>query len=139
MTLDEIKELTGYALAQMAGVSSPDSQESPGAVFLTDVRDWYIEHRDDIRADEDKINQVGQMDTSAGAVDHRTYQAWCAFTDLAIWQNNDLDQFENSWKWEDISDAIYFGLGETAESLARLIYEDDTEIQADEDEDEDNE
>jgi hypothetical protein len=41
--VQEVKQLGAYQLAQLAGVSDPDSQESKGALFLKSIRDMLVE------------------------------------------------------------------------------------------------
>lgn len=125
MTPDEIKDLNGSELASMAGLSaSPDSPTSPGSVFLADVRDWYLEHRNDDDV-EDNLTVVGDYETGAGVLDHRTRQVWLTFTDLALWQEDDLDEFGRSYKFEDITKAAQDACAEVGYRLARALYEAD--------------
>ena len=81
-----------YVLARLAGVADPDFKGSPGALFLCDVFDSWVEaiaynapyglHEFFEGLDRDAITR----DVSTGRSESiYTVEAWRVFTDLALW------------------------------------------------------
>ena len=78
--------MNAYELANLADVSSPDSLESPGALFLLSLGVSVSEY-----ADED-----GDLDDIAGDIADQcvpiyTHERWQTFVDLAAYQEDVTD------------------------------------------------
>ncbi len=95
------REWTAYNLSHEAGVQSPDNRESPGALWLLAVRDaavsYYDEDPDERREADDDWTTLGlewwHEDTHRLAdesLPDATYARWQIFTDLCLWQDDDL-------------------------------------------------
>ena len=89
-------EWNAYHLSHEAGVQSPDNRESPGALWLLAVRDavvdWYgeAEHdHPDVGDGEDWWHDHTHH-LADGAIPDATYARWQIFTDLCLWQDDDL-------------------------------------------------
>ena len=87
MNTDRIRHLTPYALANRADCLCPDGEDTPGARFLTAVRDDLIERLgyetpDEIR-DGDTLHEIAD-----GAPDCYTQVRWNEFVDLGAWEED---------------------------------------------------
>jgi hypothetical protein len=94
MSIESVKALEFWHLSHLVDVTSPDGQESPGAVFLRGIRDSVIEQVEYlVEAGEDVESAVeslryngGDSEIADGAVPIYTYLKWQTFTDLAAWE-----------------------------------------------------
>lgn len=86
--------LNAYQLANLAGVLTPDSLDSPGAVFLCTIQEDVSEAlRFGIEDDEnDAAHEIAD-----GCVPVYTFKMWQTFTDLAAWQE-DISDFGSNDK-----------------------------------------
>jgi hypothetical protein len=80
-----------YELANLADVPSPDSLESPGALFLLRIQETVNDYRN-YESVDDMADMVSEI--ADGAVPIYTYEKWQTFTDLAAWtQAEDVMEF----------------------------------------------
>src|SRR5262245_1287171 len=108
MDIEEIRGLTAFRLADVAECLCPDSPDSPGALFLTSVRDAWIEAIEDGPVHDDQIHEIAD-----NAPDVYTYQRWCEFVDLGAWQEE-----AEACEWpKDLTDAAGVALYQIAERL----------------------
>jgi hypothetical protein len=93
-TTDTLTNLNAYHMTNLADCASPDSLESPGAIFLTSVRDAVAEAIDWRRENNEPTDldgfqyDGGDHEIADGAVPVYTYDVWRTFTDLAAWQED---------------------------------------------------
>ena len=93
-----VSEWTAYHLSDVAGVQGPDNRQSPGALFLLTVRDSTVdfyteatdEHRGTVEAGDDEWWHEHTHHLADEAVPLPTHQRWQVFTDLCLWQDDDL-------------------------------------------------
>ena len=97
MTLDEIRALSAYALADMAGAATPDSTDSQGAKFVIDVRDAFAEAVAYGRIGPDATEHTGDVaaEIADSAPSVYTYTRWQQFVDIGAWQEQ--PEFVDSW------------------------------------------
>lgn len=113
-TIDEIRDTTPNQLARMADCDAPDSQLSPGAIFLSNVRDAFLERYDDGSYDDDTACEIADDAPSI-----YTYTLWKQFTDLAAWQEDISDLSDPSGDMNrNASIALYM----IAERLVRALH-----------------
>jgi hypothetical protein len=97
-----IEEMNAYHLAEAVGCATPDTPESPGAVFLTSVRDRVLEAIGDV--DDDDLVKLGDAledtrhEIADNAPDVYTATRWAEFTDLGAYR-------------EDLSDIGFSAVG----------------------------
>lgn len=88
MTRTEVSDWTVYRLANEAGCTDPDSEDSPGAQFLGGIRDSVLEAIEYGGDPEEIPHEVADA-----AVPVYTYQRWRTFVDLGAWEEDeDLDE-----------------------------------------------
>ena len=121
-------EHNAYVLARMADCASPDTLESPGAVFLLRVADDVAEALDD----EDTDRDDAPHEIADAAVPIYTYDVWRTFVDLAAYQE---DPTELGADGSDMEQAAKVCLYMIADRLARALFEEHDEQEPD-DEDE---
>lgn len=80
----DISKLTVYSLAGYAGVSDPDSHDSPGALFLLNVRDAVIEAKNEGRFGIESFHDV-LAEIADNAPNTYTHPMWLEFVDLAAY------------------------------------------------------
>lgn len=92
MDLQDLRELSAYTLANLASVTTPDTLTSPGATFLTGVRDaleeaiaWHTDHDHMTPTEALADLRDEHHDITDGAVPIYTHQRWQTFTDLAAY------------------------------------------------------
>lgn len=105
--IGKINNLSDYRLVNMAAVSLPDNLDSPGAQFLSHVRDSLVEwaeyHRgEDIetlgeRAQDDAFEQVDST------VPVYTHPLWETFVDLSAYADESSDEFDGGTMTEQAS------------------------------------
>ena len=87
----DIQALNSHQLAYLAGTSSPDSHNSPGANYLDRLRDTicdsyrYAAERNDT-FDSDDLHQIVD-----GCIPVYTHELWATFTDLAAYEQDVRD------------------------------------------------
>ena len=88
--LNEINEMAACTLARDADCYSPDGPESPGAVFLTGVRDDMVER---IESANDGTGLLLDMsddvsEVADAAVPTYIRDLWATFVDLGAWDED---------------------------------------------------
>jgi hypothetical protein len=133
----EIAEWTVFRLANEADCSSPDSVDSVGACFLSNVRDAALELcaglvQLNATTDEfDRIDDNGSLTEIAdGAPSVYTYTLWQQFTDLGAW-TEDVTEFGEI---TDMEDGARVALYMIADRLAHVIVDAIAEAANDDDE-----
>lgn len=140
-SIEEWRERTAYWLCgkDAADCASPDSPESPGADFLTSVRNETLDLLESLEDwDPGTINDDGSVNEIAnGAPDTYTTRMWAQFHDLeANFEEPELGQWP-----DDLDNAAGVALYQIAERLAWAIIRDVhewREEQADDEEETDN-
>ena len=85
-TLNEIKELSVYALARLAGCSDPDSLTSPGAEYLDTVRTSFVEAIEYSQQENpDWPSRCADESADPDSVVPYTAEMWKTFVDLAAY------------------------------------------------------
>lgn len=90
---DDLRGQSPYRLADMAGLCSPDSHESPGARWLLTVGDIFLEQ---LACGQIEARQHPQwrrddaLSTLSGdcATGYTSLEAWRIWTDLGLWQHS---------------------------------------------------
>ena len=106
--IDTINNLSAYGLASMADVASPDALGSPGAQFLTSVRDslaeWveYVLDTYDVQSlpETAQDNAFEQVDA---CVPVYTRQIWQTFVDLCAYHDESDGEFDGGTMTEKAS------------------------------------
>ncbi len=101
-----------YQLASMAGVISPDSLESQGALFLLSIAEDYTDRYYEGSMDEDTIYEIAD-----NAVPIYTHERWEVFVDLAAYMEEDQTGFEPG----DMTSAAGVALYAIAERLVQAL------------------
>lgn len=133
-----------HSLAAPADTYSPDSETSPGAVFLMRVRNDVAEHiayrlEDEGSFDLDTFNDEDRHEIADSAVPIYTAEMWATFVDLGAWQE---DPSELGFDASDMEQAAKVCLYMIAERLASDLADHVAAVLADiepEDDDEDPE
>jgi hypothetical protein len=112
--IKDLKDLKVYELSRLAECGSPDSQTSPGALFLTSVRDDVVDQLE--RYDSDMIDTHEIAD---GAPSVYTHQLWCEFVDLEAY-NEDPSEFGGGDDMTAMAAACLYAI---AERLAQALIE----------------
>ncbi len=133
---ESLKQLTVWQLAGMAGVASPDGEDSPGALFLTGIRDDVAERLDyDPDTSAENMAEDAVPEIADGAPDVYTYTMWREFVDLAAWREDPSDfGFDGGDMDQGARICLYMIADRLAASLFGQVAEEEA---ADEDEDED--
>ena len=106
--INTINNFSAYRLSLKAGVESPDALDSPGAQFLTSVRDSLVEWVEYVRDTYDvqalsetaQENAIDQVDATVPAY---THQLWQTFTDLAAYDDESAGEFDGGTMTETVS------------------------------------
>lgn len=126
-TVDDLRKLEYWTLAEMADCAAPHSNRTVGAAFLVDVRDAFVEEleRFDREEDNDVIHEIASR-----APDIYTYRRWQEFVDLGAW----LEEPESGeWGTDELTDIAGIALFQIAERLCQALLnmlreeDDDTE------------
>jgi hypothetical protein len=124
--LDNPRNYTPYRLASLTDAATPDSFESPGAVWLTQVRDSVVELWGELATEPtdrnpDTVNDGGALDEVCdGAVPIYTHDKWRVFVDLAAY-NVDLDDIGGTTG--DMDDDATAALYLIASELVRTLWQ----------------
>jgi hypothetical protein len=118
--------LNPYELARLAGCSEPDEGRSrhrkrwtPGALFLSRVRDAVVEGIRGGYITEDDRNDRGQLHEIADdAPSVYTFERWRQFTDLGAWQEE--PEFSEEWP-KDLTEAAAIALYQIADRLCHAL------------------
>lgn len=113
-------------LARMADCGYPDSWKSPGAEFLTGIRDDVAEAIEYEGGQERSISEIAD-----GAVPVYTHEMWQTFVDLQAYRE---DPSELGFDGEDMVQGAQYCLYMIAERLASALWDD---MAQDDDDDED--
>lgn len=132
--LDTIKQHNHYALARLAGCLDADNSQSPGALFLTGVRDHLVEAVEYRMAIGDTLTDAVEAlrngddlhEVADGAPSVYTHEIWQQFTDLGGWQEdpNDIGA-DPSDLTASASACLYIIADRLASALLSEIEEDD--------------
>ena len=141
MTTYGIEDLTAYRLADLADVAAPDTLVSPGAAFLTGVRDHLAEALD-WRADDpaDAIKHVrddGIHEIADSAVPVYTHARWLTFVDLAAWSEDISELADGAVATVGLTEGAGVALYIIAERLTHALLDQIVE-HLDDDTDDDN-
>jgi hypothetical protein len=109
----EIKDMTAYALARLADCLDPQNSTSPGAIFLTNVRDMTVEMITDGDITERRVWEI-----SDSAPDVYNYARMQEFADLGAWGEDITDYADAS---RDIIKDAGIALMIIAERLIRAL------------------
>ena len=132
--IQDIKDRSVYWLAKDADCLEPDSDTSPGAQFLADVRDAMVEAIESNELDEDDDASDLIREIADQAPDVYTHPRWKEFTDLGAWQEE-----PESGDWpEDLTDTAGVALYQIAERLCHSLLAEWREDQEPEDGDDDD-
>ena len=101
-----------YQLANLAGVISPDSLESQGALFLLSIAEDYTDRYYEGSMDEDTVYEIAD-----NAVPIYTHERWEVFVDLAAYTEEDPTGFEPG----DLTSAAGIALYMIAERLVQAL------------------
>ena len=131
-----VAEITGWTAFRLAGeadCSSPDSVDSIGARFLTNVRDAVLDLcATRYAVDLDRIDDNGSVTEIAdGAPSVYTYTLWQQFTDLGAW-TEDVTEFG---ELTDMEQGARVALYMIADRLARVIVDAIAEAATEDDDD----
>lgn len=110
-TLDAIRNLHVWQLADMAGVSQPTNDEAAGTVFLDCVRANFVDAIEGEWYDIDARLEIG--DEAPDVYTHRRMQE---FTDLAAWQV-DVTEYVDPSRFVDVVDLAGIHLAVAANNL----------------------
>jgi len=114
MSVDDIRKLSAYELAGMAGCATPDTPESAGAVFLTSVRD---DVADRWEFNSGSISDTDRHEIADDAPAVYNPARWAEFVDLAAYREEpEFDQWPN-----DLTDAAGVALYQIAERLVSAL------------------
>ena len=120
--IDTINNLSAYGLTNMADVASPDALDSPGAQFLTSVRDSFLEWANYDRADNsDAVGTLTERAQDAAweqvdsCVPVYTHDVWRTFVDLCAYADEDAQEALTSA--ENVTFGAMATLGRIAERL----------------------
>lgn len=121
LTLDDMRALTAYVLADMAQCESPDSHSSPGAKFLDSVRDEVVRAIEDGRITLDDFDDDGQLHGIADdAPSIWTHERWRQFVDLGAYHEE--PEFDDAWP-KDLNKTAAIALYQIADRLTRALCE----------------
>lgn len=121
MTLDDMRALTAYVLADMAQCESPDSHSSPGAKFLDSVRDEVVRAIEDGRITIDDFDDNGQSHSIADdAPSIWTHERWRQFVDLGAYHEE--PELDDAWP-KDLNKTAAIALYQIADRLTRALCE----------------
>lgn len=136
------REASAYSLANDAGCAAPDNSESPGAVFLTDVRDAALtawEADPDGEDCTDKASRIARQDCDGGVFTAWSFDQWRTWSDLAMWQEDFSEILGNSMDTENIKNLPVDAAGMIGERLAKIIFDSLIEARDQDDADDDSE
>ncbi len=85
-SMEDMKALSAGELARMAGCGYPDSNESIGALTLTDIRDALVESVTGGWWTEDSAYEIADS-----AVSPYTHTMWKQFVDLTLYSSEHVD------------------------------------------------
>ena len=118
--IEDIEKLNAYELADMADCATPDSNRSPGAMFLTSVRDNFIEALKNGEATEDNLHEIAD-----NAPDVYTHPRWAEFVDLAAYNEEIEGYVSGSSTMTDRAGVALYLIAERL--LTALVRETETE------------
>lgn len=129
LTLDEMRELSAWQLAQFAECATPDTSESPGAEMLTSVRDALAERIDWVRESGDSDTSLSAIvatlqddgslsEIADGAPNVYTHKRWSQFLDLAAY--SEQPEISDAWS-TDLTEAAGQALYQIADRLVNAL------------------
>lgn len=117
--VDEIRDMSVYELATMAGCGSPDSSSSPGGRFLDCVRDNIVQAIDEGRitlSDHNDRGQISEISDDAPSV--YTHGRWEQFLDLGAYSED--CEISDAWP-NDLTEAAGMALYQIADRLGYAL------------------
>lgn len=129
--LGKLSALDSYELADMLDVSSPDNSCSPGAEFLSGIRDDVHERLRNGATADDLRNESGAIASEfVEIIESRgTHRKWTAFVDLGAWQE-DLSELGS---FEDAGDVANRALWQIADRFCHKVARELDELDTEED------
>lgn len=144
--LTDWREASPYYLASPADCASPDNADSPGATFLTAVRDatlavWGEDSDSDDYTGE--ASRIAGLNSDGGVFTIWTDGQWATWVDLAMWQEDLSEYFGREIPTDKLSDLPAIVAGIIGERLSLAIFsslieareQDDEESEEDESDD----
>jgi hypothetical protein len=133
-TIGDTGEPAIYALAQAVDAGTPDTMDSPGAVFLVQTYEafvesvtYWFEDNDDVEPDiDDYRNEDAMREVADGAPSVYTHARWQQFVDLAAY-TEDIDELGSGET--DMTKLAGIALYTIAERIGDVLL-DDIEITA---------
>lgn len=117
-----VRAMSAYRLAGMADAQAPDSPISPGAEFLTDVRDAIVDLVEASEDDAETIDQDAVYAAVDAAVPIYTHTIWTTYVDLQAYQIDPADiGFENVMDVASIERLATASIAYIGEQLADSI------------------
>lgn len=117
----EIAEMSAYELATIAECYAPNSLDSAGAKFLTNLRDATIESIEGALCDGEEpaavVESAAAFELTDGAPDVYTHQRWLEFVDLGAWE----EEIEISTDGAEMTALAGAALTQIAERLVRAL------------------
>lgn len=130
MSPQEVRGLSPWQLARLASCGEPDTDESPGAPFLQEIRDEVVAMFESVVYDHGldgvRVRDVEALchDTSAEAIDTNTHGKWCTFVDLAAYLGTLGTGDLAPSKMDDVVDTALCTIGDRlVGTLARMLVE----------------
>ena len=112
----ELLAVNAYELAQMADCGIPDNSASPGAVFLSEIRDDFVELLPQMS--EDVRNEIADLAPGAN-----THFQWLIFADLKAYYEGFDDMPDNPAEYASYGLATI--AGRLVDALVEYVEEDD--------------
>jgi hypothetical protein len=123
--------MNAYELAHMAGVTSPDSLESPGAQWLVQVASYADELGDELAADNEHLSD-DITEAADSVVPVYTHNRWQVFVDLCAY-TEDIEEYSAQDSDMTMTTQAGIALYLIAERLLTALVEAKSEQAADED------
>lgn len=124
----ETRDMRPYQLAGFAGCASPDSPTSPGAQFLSDVRDRVAEWATQPRTDRQYGWELSDYahEIADGCVPIYTHQRWQTFVDLCAYHYDASDYGDLPRDMTDAAGVVLYAIGRAlADALLADLPDDD--------------
>lgn len=120
-SLQDIRDMSAYWLANVAGCMCPDATDSAGAEFLLRVRDDIVELLDDETVNLDALDRIDNNGAIHEIADNApsvyTHTCWQQFVDLGAYQEE-----PETGEWpEDLTRAAMIALYQVAQNLCYAV------------------
>lgn len=111
-----------YSLAGAVGVSSPDSLESAGALFLYTVRESLLDEIERIVTSDYPEDEVSDIADHASVVTN-TYETWKIYIDLELYNfDSGIYSDDDKVKRGELTEYAKGMLWEVASDLSSILY-----------------